>query len=441
MQTRFSAEALADPDTRVAESVLRACVHCGFCTATCPTYVLTGDERDSPRGRIWLIKDMLENRRQPGPEVVRHVDRCLSCLACMTTCPSGVNYMHLVDHARAYIAAHHRRPWPDRLLRRVLALVLPYPARFALALRLGRLARPLGGALARVPALRPLAAMLDLIPAPASAMAPALGAAPVTVTAPRGRVIVLRGCAEPVLQPAIRAATLRVLARAGYAVVTPPGEGCCGALVHHMGQKDAALAAARRNIDAWSAAKADGPIAAIVITTSGCGTSIKDYGHLLRDDPAYAARAAHFSALARDISEFVATLDSLPARAPELRVAYHAACSLQHGQQVTDTPKQLLQHAGYQVVTPAEAHLCCGSAGTYNILQPEMADRIGRRKVANLDRLHADVIAAGNIGCAVQIGRRTQTPVVHTIELLDWAQGGPVPHALRDRAPISGPLS
>jgi glycolate oxidase iron-sulfur subunit len=392
--------------------------------------VLTGDERDSPRGRIWLIKDMLENQRQPGPEVVRHVDRCLSCLSCMTTCPSGVNYMHLVDHARAYIAAHHRRPWPERALRRVLALVLPHPARFALALRLGRLVRPLRGPLARVPALRPLAAMLDLIPAPVAAPV----APPVNVTAARGRVIVLRGCAEPVLQPAIRAATLRVLARAGYAVVTPPGEGCCGALVHHMGQKDAALAAARRNIDAWSAAEAAGPIAAIVITTSGCGTSIKDYGHLLRDDPAYAARAAHFSALARDVSEFCETLDPLPATAQPLRVAYHAACSLQHGQKVTDTPKRLLQAAGYQVVTPAEAHLCCGSAGTYNILQPELADRIGRRKVANLDRLQADVIAAGNVGCAMQIGQRTATPVVHTIELIDWAQGGPCPPGLRQRA-------
>jgi glycolate oxidase iron-sulfur subunit len=432
MQTRFSPAALADPDTAVAEGVIRKCVHCGFCTATCPTYVLLGDELDSPRGRIYLIKDMLENERQPSAAVVKHVDRCLSCLSCMTTCPSGVNYMHLVDHARSYITQNYARPWPDRALRWVLARVLPYPARFRAGIALGRLARPLAGLLGRI--APPLGAMLALIPArDAIAVAPA----PVTPPVPKGRVILLQGCAEPVLKPAIRAATLRVLARAGYAVVLAKGEGCCGALVHHMGLKDAALAAARRNIDAWTMAEGEGPIAAILITTSGCGTTVKDYGHLLRDDPDYGPRAAHFSALARDISEFLGQIE-LPAppaqppasAAPRLRVAYHAACSLQHGQRVTEAPKRLLIQAGYDVVTPAEAHLCCGSAGVYNILQPDLADRIGRRKVANLERLAADVIAAGNVGCAVQIGQRTRTPVVHTIELIDWAHGGPRPAQL-----------
>jgi len=419
MQTQFPSAALADPDTAVAETAIRTCVHCGFCTATCPTYVLTGDELDSPRGRIYLIKDMLENARRPSAKVVSHIDRCLSCLACMTTCPSGVNYMHLVDHARHYIDANYHRPLADRIMRRVLALVLPYPRRFAAALMLGRLARPFAPLLGAR-----LAAMLRLIPgsAPTSAV-------PAPVPGPAGRVILLQGCAEPVLSPAIRAATKRVLARAGFAVVLAKGEGCCGALVHHMGHKGAALAAARRNIDAWTAAETEAPVAAIVINTSGCGTSVKDYGFLLRNDPAYAARAAHFSALARDISEFLDTL-SLPemvAAQPKIRVAYHAACSLQHGQQVTDAPKRLLTAAGYDVVTPREAHLCCGSAGVYNILQPDLADRIGARKVANIEALRAEVIAAGNVGCAVQIGQRTQTPVVHTIELIDWAQGGPKP--------------
>ncbi len=428
MQTQFSPAALADPDTAVAEGVIRKCVHCGFCTATCPTYVLLGDELDSPRGRIYLIKDMLENARKPSAEVVKHIDRCLSCLSCMTTCPSGVNYMHLVDHARSYITDTYTRPLPDRMLRWVLARVLPYPARFRAAIALGRMARPLAGLLGRISP--PLGAMLALIPArDAVAQAPA----PMPVQVPAGRVILLQGCAEPVLKPAIRAATLRVLARAGYDVVLAKGEGCCGALVHHMGHKDAALAAARRNIDAWTGAECQGAVAAILITTSGCGTSVKDYGHLLRDDPAYAARAAHFSALARDISEFLGqiALPAPPARtgAP-LRVAYHAACSLQHGQKVTEVPKRLLIEAGYDVVTPAEAHLCCGSAGVYNILQPELADRIGQRKVAHIERLGADVIAAGNVGCAVQIGQRTQTPVVHTIELIDWAHGGPRPAQL-----------
>jgi glycolate oxidase iron-sulfur subunit len=361
---------------------------------------------------------------------VKHIDRCLSCLSCMTTCPSGVNYMHLVDHARAYINDTYQRPLPDRIMRWVLARVLPYPARFRAAIALGRLARPLAGVFRRAAPLRPLAAMLGLIP-PRDAVTPA--PAPLRTGVTKGRVILLQGCAEPVLKPAIRAATLRVLARAGYDVVLAKGEGCCGALVHHMGHKDAALDAARHNIAAWTAAEAEGPVAAILITTSGCGTSVKDYGFLLRDDPAYAARAAHFSALARDISEFLGQID-LPAPAssdaPKLRVAYHAACSLQHGQKVIDAPRRLLTEAGYEVVTPAEAHLCCGSAGVYNILQPELADRIGQRKVANIERLGADVIAAGNVGCAVQIGQRTQTPVVHTIELIDWAHGGPRPAQL-----------
>jgi len=430
MQTRFPPEALTDSDTAVAESVIRKCVHCGFCTATCPTYVLLGDELDSPRGRIYLIKDMLENARQPSAEVVTHIDRCLSCNACMTTCPSGVNYMHLVDHARAYIADTYRRPWRDRLLRGVLAQVLPYPRRFAAALALGRLVQPLGGLFLLVPALKPLASLLALMPPRATPQAPE----PAKPVAALGRVILLQGCAEPVLKPEIRAATQRVLARAGYEVVLAPGEGCCGALVHHMGQKAAALDAARRNIDAWDAAERVAPVAAVLITTSGCGTSVKDYGFLLRDDPAYAARAAHFSALARDISEFLDAIVLPPpaGSVPALRVAYHAACSLQHAQRVTEAPKRLLTAAGYTVVTPREAHLCCGSAGVYNILQPDLAKRIGARKVANIDALGADVIAAGNVGCAVQIGQGTQTPVVHTIELIDWAQGGPRPAQMPD---------
>ncbi len=437
MQTRFSPEALADPDTASSEGVIRKCVHCGFCTATCPTYVLLGDELDSPRGRIYLIKDMLENDRVPSAEVVTHIDRCLSCLSCMTTCPSGVNYGHLVDHARHHINRTYRRPLPDRMIRWVLARVLPYPRRFRAAIALGRIARPLAGVFARSPALKPLGAMLALVP-PVRRPAPATG--PFTEPAPdplraataRGRVILLQGCAEPVLAPEIRAATQRVLARAGHEVVLAPGEGCCGALVHHMGQKAAALAAARRNIDAWQAVERAGPVAAILITTSGCGTSIKDYGFLLRDDPAYAARAAHYAALARDISEFLAETGLPAIAAPDrpLRVAYHAACSLQHGQTVTEAPRRLLANAGYTVVTPKEAHLCCGSAGVYNILQPDLANRIGQRKADNLDRLAADVIAAGNVGCAVQIGRRSKAPVVHTIELIDWAQGGPRPAAI-----------
>ncbi|MCK9544148.1 MAG: glycolate oxidase subunit GlcF [Novosphingobium sp.] len=426
MQTDFAPELLADPAMRSSESVIRKCVHCGFCTATCPTYVLLGDELDSPRGRIYLMKDMLENGREPTPEIVKHIDRCLSCLSCMTTCPSGVNYMHLVDHARAYIEERYERPLSERLWRALLAWILPSPSQFRLALLLAPLARPALPLLRRFAATRPLAAMLALAPAdlphrPADAPSPA----------PRkhGRVALLQGCAEPVLRPRFREAAVRVLNRCGYDVVFAQDEGCCGALVHHMGKAAAALEAARRNVNAWTREIEGEGLDAVVITASGCGTTIKDYGFMLRDDAAYADKAARVSALAMDISEFLDGIGMPEGNGPGLTVAYHAACSLQHGQNVTDAPKRLLERAGFNVRIPAEAHLCCGSAGTYNILQPELADQLGERKATNIGRLGADVIATGNIGCAVQIGQRTRTPIVHTIELIDWATGGPAPPA------------
>jgi glycolate oxidase iron-sulfur subunit len=429
MQTRFSAAALADPDMAASEAVIRKCVHCGFCTATCPTYVILGDELDSPRGRIYLMKEMLEHEREPTPEVVKHIDRCLSCLSCMTTCPSGVNYMHLVDHARAYVQDRYRRPWRERLIRGVLAAVLPHQGRFRFALTLARLAKPMEPLIGKMEAFKSLSAMLALapskpLPGPPSPPPPA----PAGST---GRVALLQGCAEPVLRPEIRNAAIRLLTRAGKAVVLAPGEVCCGALVHHMGRKEAGLDAARRNVDAWMREIEGDGLDAILVTASGCGTMIKDYGFMLREDAVYAERAAKVSALARDISEFLDAVELPPATGAEpLRVAYHAACSLQHGQKITEAPKRLLTAAGFEVKTPLEAHLCCGSAGVYNILQPELADQIGTRKAAQLDRLQADVIATGNIGCATQLALKTRTPVVHTVELLDWAAGGPRPASL-----------
>ncbi|MES2289235.1 MAG: glycolate oxidase subunit GlcF [Pseudomonadota bacterium] len=427
MQTQFSPAQLADPAMASSEGVIRKCVHCGFCTATCPTYVLLGDELDSPRGRIYLIKDMLENDRKPSAEVVKHVDRCLSCLSCMTTCPSGVNYMHLVDHARAYIHDHYDRPWHERLLRSILAWVLPYPGRFRLALTAAKLTRPVAPLFARAAMLKPLAAMLALAPRSLPKRANQRSS---SVAGAKGRVALLRGCAEPVLRPEFQAATVRLLNRSGYDVVFANGEGCCGSLVHHMGREDEGRAAARRNVDAWTREIETGGLTAIIVTTSGCGTTIKDYGFMLRDDEAYADQAARVSALAQDISEFLAEADLPSGDGRGLTVAYHSACSLQHGQKVTDAPKRLLAGAGYAVRTPIEAHLCCGSAGTYNILQPEIAGQLGDRKAANLAQLDADVIATGNIGCAMQIGPRIGVPVVHTVELLDWATGGPVPPQL-----------
>jgi glycolate oxidase iron-sulfur subunit len=428
MQTNFSPEQLEDSATRTSEGVIRKCVHCGFCTATCPTYVLLGDELDSPRGRIYLMKNMLEEEQKPSAEVVKHIDRCLSCLSCMTTCPSGVNYMQLVDHARTYIEDHYRRPLLDRLTRSMLAFVLPHRGRFRAALTLGKLARSVAPILARFQRLKPFAAMLTL--AVTSSASGESGAAPIVSGQRKGRVIMLRGCAEPVLRPAYQLAAARLLARAGYAVESIPEEGCCGALVHHMGREEAALAAARRNIDLWRSVIAQGDVAAILLTSSGCGTVIKNYGFMLRDDGRYAEAAAEISALARDITEFLDEIDLPQGNGNGLRVAYHPACSLQHGQKVTDAPKRLLADYGYAVSVPAEAHLCCGSAGTYNILQPDIAGQLGARKAAAIERLQPDVIATGNIGCAIQIGGHSDIPVVHTVELLDWASGGPVPAAL-----------
>ena len=429
MQTAFTPEQLADPHVAEAESILRKCVHCGFCTATCPTYVTLGNELDSPRGRIYLIKDMLENGRPADREIVTHIDRCLSCLACMTTCPSGVNYMHLVDHARAHIDRTYRRPLLDRLIRKTLAMVLPYPARFRAALKLAALGRPFAGVFAAIPGLKPVSAMLGLAPPSVPEVSPvSRPGRHAPAGAPRGRVALLTGCAQSVLDPAINEATVRLLNRLGIEVVVSKGEACCGALVHHMGKEEAALAAARNNVDAWTREMDEGSLDAIIITASGCGTTIKDYGYMLRLDPAYADKAARISALARDVTEYLAALDlPEPECRPGLAVAYHSACSMQHGQKIVRQPKELLARAGFEVREPREGHLCCGSAGTYNIMQPEIARRLRDRKVANIEATGAALVSTGNIGCMTQIGGGTALPVVHTVQLLDWAYGGPKP--------------
>ena len=432
MQTHFSPAQLADPHVAESEKILRKCVHCGFCTATCPTYVTLGNELDSPRGRIYLIKDMLENGRPADKEIVTHVDRCLSCLACMTTCPSGVNYMHLVDHARAHIEKTYRRPLAERLIRSMLAFVLPHPARFRFALKLAKFGRPFAGLFENSKALKPLAAMLKLAPASVPTPLARPGARKVPTSEKRGRVALLAGCAQQVLEPGINEATVSLLNRLGVETVTPKGEGCCGSLVHHMGHEEAALASARQNIDAWTREIEGEGLDAIVVTASGCGTTIKDYGYMLRLDPAYAEKAARVSALAKDVTEYLAMLDlPEPTRKPGTVVAYHSACSMQHGQKITRQPKDLLTRAGFVVKEPREGHLCCGSAGTYNILQPEISARLLERKVKNIAATGAEVVATGNIGCIAQIGSAAKLPVVHTVKLLDWAYGGEKPAELR----------
>ncbi|WP_104020282.1 glycolate oxidase subunit GlcF [Roseovarius nitratireducens] len=426
MKTEFTEQQLADPKIARANEILRSCVHCGFCTATCPTYQVLGDELDSPRGRIYLIKDMLENDRVPDEKTVRHIDRCLSCLACMTTCPSGVHYMHLVDQAREYIEERYQRPLGDRMLRWILARILPYPMRFRVALLGARIGRPF----ARLMPDARLRAMLEMAPKQVPPVSrnddpqtfPAQGAR-------KKRVALMTGCAQRALNTDINDATIRLLTRLGCEVVVAEGAGCCGALTHHMGKTEESHATAAKNIRAWAREMNGEGLDAIVINTSGCGTTVKDYGHMFRHE-ALADDAARVSEIAVDVSELLMQIDLPEGEEKGLTIAYHAACSLQHGQQIKTFPKDLLKRAGFKVVEPADSHLCCGSAGTYNLMQPEISKQLKDRKVRTLEAKRPDVIAAGNIGCMMQIGGGTEVPVVHTVELLDWATGGPQPPAL-----------
>lgn len=425
MKTEFTAVQLNDPAIQRSNEILRSCVHCGFCTATCPTYQVLGDELDSPRGRIYLIKDMLENDRPADARTVKHIDRCLSCLACMTTCPSGVHYMHLVDHARAHIEKTYKRPIFERVLRWTLAKILPYPGRFRLALLGAKIGRPFGRFLPD-PRLR---AMLEMAPRqiPPVSRNDDPQVFPATGTR-KMRIALMTGCAQRALNTDINDATIRLLRRLGAEVVIADGMGCCGALTHHMGKETESHKAAARNIAAWMRHDRDSGLDAIVINTSGCGTTVKDYGHMFRNDP-LAADAARVSDLAMDVSEVLMKLGMPEARMGH-RVAYHAACSLQHGQQIKTFPKDLLRRAGFEVVEPADSHLCCGSAGTYNLMQPEISGQLKDRKIKTLEAKQPEIIAAGNIGCMMQIGSGTTVPIVHTVELLDWATGGPKPRAL-----------
>ena len=425
MQTNFTEQQLQDPGIQRANEILRSCVHCGFCTATCPTYQVLGDELDSPRGRIYLIKDMLENERVPDEKVVKHVDRCLSCLACMTTCPSGVHYMHLVDHARSYIEQTYRRPLSDRVLRWVLARILPYPMRFRVALLGAKIARPFKRL---VPDAR-LQAMLEM--APKRIPPVSRNDDPQTFAVPerKMRVALMTGCAQKALDTDINDATIRLLTRLGAEVVVAEGAGCCGALTHHMGKDGESHATAAKNVRAWVREMDGEGLDAIVINTSGCGTTVKDYGHMFRTSD-MADDAARVSGIAMDVSEVLTKLGLPKGEAKGIKVAYHAACSLQHGQQIKTLPKDLLKSAGFEVVEPADSHLCCGSAGTYNLLQPEISGKLKERKVRTLEAKEPDIIAAGNIGCMMQIGSGTEVPIVHTVELLDWATGGPKPAKL-----------
>jgi glycolate oxidase iron-sulfur subunit len=426
MQTNFTDAQLRDPRIAETNAILRTCVHYGFCTNTCPTYVLTRDENESPRGRIDLIRAMLEKSGPPDPKTVAHLDSCLSCLSCMTTCAVNVDYVHLIDRARAHIEGNFRRPLVERVIRALLARVLPHPRAFGAAMTLGRLARPLW------PLLPPRwRTMLDIIP---PRVAPDV-LAPQSFRpegAVRKRVALLAGCAQQALNGDINAATIRLLRRHGCEVVIAAGSGCCGSLNLHMGREEEARAFARQNIRAWEKVRAGG-LDALIINASGCGTTVKDYGHMFVREPGMARPAEQIAALARDVSELLWAigLRKPSVGVPPYRVAYHDPCSMQHVQKVIEQPRALLRAAGFEVVDVPERHFCCGSAGTYNLLQPEMAKTLGKRKAAHIRSTDPDIVATGNIGCMTQLSHYLGHPIVHTVELLDWATGGPKPPALQ----------
>jgi len=416
MRTHFSPSQLTNPHLAAAEENLRACVHCGICTATCPTYVLLGDERDGPRGRIVMMQQMLEENATPSPETVLHVDRCLSCLACRSACPSSVDYARLVDASRIHIQTRYRRPMGDRLLRWLIAKLLPRPGLMRLSLAfapLGRLLPGRLGAMARMSAKqkrRRSAAPVTPMP---------------TVTR---RVAIMPGCAQAVLAPEIDEAVARVLARRGIVLVPLAGAGCCGSLVHHLGRSEDAKAWARRAIEAFEQAK---DCEAVLITATGCSAYLKDLEHVFAGDPVWQPRAAAFAAKAQDFLELATAQSAAPTR--RLRVAWQAPCSLQNGLKLADAGRALLAGSGFDVLDIAEGHLCCGSAGSYSILQPEIAGQLRERKLANIAALKPDVIATANIGCLHHLTGQDAPPVVHLAELIDWAEGGATPAFLESR--------
>ena len=421
MRTEFTATQLADPALDEANSILRKCVHCGFCNATCPTFRLIGDELDGPRGRIYLLKNLLEQEAAPSAEVVKHIDRCLSCLSCMSTCPSGVNYMHLVDAGRGYIEEKFRRPLPDRMFRWLLSSTLPYPGRFRLLFNLSRLLAPvrklLPARLRSALALRPPAAPAGIMPWSEN-------------RDKTGKAIgLIAGCVQQVASEHINSASARLLERRGWRVHLLTEPACCGAVEHHLGKTAPAHRRFRKNIADWMKHIDELGLEALIVTASGCGTMLKDYGHLFRHDAALAADAGRISAMTRDIAEFLPVHGSANGNdeCAQTRVAYHSPCSMQHGQKIDRQPMTLLEQAGFTVRELPEKYLCCGSAGAYNILQPDIATELGQRRAVHIDQADVDVVASGNLACMMHLRQFTDVPFVHTAQLLDWAAGGPKP--------------
>ncbi len=425
MKTDFTEVQRSNPLMQMMEENLRKCVHCGFCLPSCPTYSVLGDERESPRGRIYLIKDMLESRDAPNTETVSHVDSCLSCLACVSACPSGVDYQHYIDYARSYIEDHHQRPWFERFLRSLIVYIITHARFFRFVLRMARFAKPLSRFFSSK-----IFSVINMVPAE-------LKVEKITNTAKifpaKGlkikRVSLLMGCAQNVLRPSINEATIRLLTRMNMEVVVTEGVGCCGALNHHIGKDSIARDLAKTNIDAWLTEFDQRGIDNIIVNAAGCGTEIKDYAYMFKDDLEYNEKAKKISNLTKDISELLSE-HQLPSvsLSNQPNIIYHDACSLMYGQGITREPREHLKAVGFELTEIPGRHFCCGSAGSYNLLQPAMAETLKDRRLTLIDKVsksnRASILATGNIGCLMQLASGTGLQVVHTVELLDWATGG-----------------
>jgi len=431
MQTSFTEKQLENKENKSSESILRKCVHCGMCNATCPTYGISGDELEGPRGRIYLIKDMLENNKPANKKITQHIDSCLSCYACMTTCPSGVNYMHLIDHGRNHVEETYKRPFIDRIFRNILSFVLPRPKVFLSLAILTKFIKPISFLMPEF--LRnSLKLMPDKIPSKKIKTQKIYSPQSGKIIS---RVALLTGCVQRVISPEINEATIRLLNRHNVEVVVMPDIDCCGSLNHHLGKKDKAENSFVKNIKSWHNEYLENGLDAIISNTSGCGTTLKDYGHIFRNDKELKKQAKKISDLTKDITEFLDENLKLNIKKNEkkkYKIAYHSACSMQHGQKVHDQPKQLISKTGNEVLDIPEGHLCCGSAGTYNILHQKMAKSLLKNKVSNIEKIGPDFISTGNIGCMTQISTGTRIPIIHTVELLDWFTGGPKPYKLKN---------
>ena len=433
METNFSKEQLKDQDNKSSEKIFRKCVHCGFCNATCPTYQLLGDELDGPRGRIYLIKDMLENNKPANDKIVKHIDRCLSCYSCMTTCPSGVNYMHLIDHGRNHIEKTYKRPLKERFIRNFLSKVLTNSTYFRIIGWLTLFVKPFHYIFPKQ-----IREMVNLMPSsfPKKTLPIMQVYKAQKKKKPVARVALLTGCVQKVISPQINEATIRLLNRHNIEVVVLKGIDCCGSLDHHLGKKDLAHKNFKKNISVWYDEYLNNGLDAIISNTSGCGTTLKDYGFIFRSDSEYKKKAKKISELTKDITEYLdenVKLNFIEELTNEkkYKIAYHSACSMQHGQKVHDVPINLIKKTGNEVINIPDGHLCCGSAGTYNLLQNNIAKELLKNKVKNIEKTKPQFISTGNVGCIKQIENGTKIPILHTVEVIDWYTGGPKPKILR----------